>query len=112
MKPVPHDIERALRNFSARVAKRFGSATFLIYGSRARGEGRPTSDVDVAVLFGAPSGRRLEVALEMADIAFDVFLDTGLLIEPVPLWQDEWENPEHFANPSFIKNVRRDAVRL
>ena len=48
----------------------------------------------------------------MADIAFDVLLETGILIQPLPVWEDEWEHPESFTNPSLLQNIAREEVRL
>ena len=35
----------------------------------------------------------------MADVAFDVLLETGIRIQPLPVWEDEWEHPESYSNP-------------
>jgi hypothetical protein len=48
----------------------------------------------------------------MAGIAFDVLLDTGVLIQALPLWRDELEPPEQFSNPALIENIQREGVRL
>jgi len=48
----------------------------------------------------------------MAGIAFDVMLETGVLIDPLPLWEDEWTHPERFSNPALIDNIRRDGIPL
>jgi antitoxin ChpS len=48
----------------------------------------------------------------MAGIAFDVMLETGVLIEAVPLWEEEWAHPERFNNPALIENIQRDGIRL
>ena len=53
--------------------------------------------------------RFLSVKLDMADVAFDVLLETGILIS---LWLDEWENPENYSNPALLRNIARDGVRL
>ena len=52
------------------------------------------------------------MALDLAGLAFDVMLETGLLIEAIPFWEDEWEHPERFANPALIENIRREGVPL
>lgn len=39
-------------------------------------------------------------------------LETGVLSDPLPLWEDEWQHPEHFRNPSLIETIRRDGVAL
>ncbi|WP_338861218.1 nucleotidyltransferase [Mycetohabitans rhizoxinica] len=48
----------------------------------------------------------------MADIAFDVLLQTGILISPLPLWLDAWEHPEAYSNSSLLHNINREGVRL
>jgi len=104
--------ESALRRFIDRMASEFDLAGVFLFGSRARGEHRPDSDADVAVLLRGNPGPRVDTALRMADIAFDVLLDTGIVIEAIPFWEDEWAHPEHFSNPALIKNIRREGTRL
>ena len=48
----------------------------------------------------------------MAGIAFDVMLETGVLIDPRPLWEDELKRPETFSNPALIENIKREGLRL
>ena len=48
----------------------------------------------------------------MAGIAFDVLLETGVLVEALPLWEDEIQHPELFGNPGLIQTIRREGVRL
>jgi hypothetical protein len=48
-----------------------------------------------------------EKSPDMAGIAFDVLLETDVLVEVLPLWEDEWEHPERFNNPMLIENSRR-----
>jgi hypothetical protein len=48
----------------------------------------------------------------MAGIAFDVMMETGVLVEALPLWADELKRPEAFSNPGLIENIRREGLRL
>ena len=57
-------------------------------------------------------GNRYAVGSDMAGIAFDVMLETGVLVEALPLWADELKRPETFSNPALIRNIQRDGVRL
>ena len=50
--------------------------------------------------------------LMMADMAFDVLLDTGIRVEPLPVWEDEWAHPELHSNPALLRNIESDGVRL
>jgi predicted nucleotidyltransferase len=104
--------ERAVRAFIVKMAGQYDLAGVVLFGSRARGNFYPESDADIAVLLRGVPGRRVDAALKMADIAFDVMLETGVLIEAIPLWEDEWEHPERFSNPALIENIRREGVRL
>lgn len=106
------DTERAARRFMAQIACQFDVAGAYVFGSRARGDARADSDTDIAVLLHGTPGKRMSEAMKMADIAFDVMLETGILVEALPLWQSEWENPESFNNPSLIANIRREGISL
>jgi len=103
---------RAIEVFRDRLASRYRVRGTVLFGSRARRDSRNDSDADVAVLLAGRSGSRVDVAMELADVAFDIMLETGILIEPIPFWEDEWDYPEHFANPALIANIRQDGIFL
>jgi hypothetical protein len=46
----------------------------------------------------------------MAEIAFTVMLETGVLVQAVPLWEVEFDQPETFGNPVLIAAIRREGV--
>ncbi|MGN6083598.1 nucleotidyltransferase domain-containing protein [Trinickia sp.] len=104
--------EQAARRFLSLISSRYEMAGAIVYGSRARGTHRPDSDVDVAVLLRGQHQRFLAAKLDMADVAFDVLLETGILISPLPIWLDEWEHPENYSNPALLRNIDREGVRL
>ena len=107
--------EEAVRRFLTLIASRYDMAAAIVYGSRARGTHRPDSDADVAVLLRGEHGehqRFLAAKLDMADVAFDVLLETGILISPLPIWLDEWEHPESYSNPALLRNIDREGIRL
>jgi predicted nucleotidyltransferase len=106
------ETERAARAFIDKVAGQYDLAGAILFGSRARRSHHTGSDADIAVLLHGAPGHRVDVALSMASIAFDVMLDTGVLVEAIPLWEDEWDHPERFSNPALIENIRREGVRL
>ena len=56
--------------------------------------------------------RLLPTKLAMADEAFEVLLETGIRIQPLPIWEDEWANPDHYSNPRLLKNISREGLRL
>lgn len=109
---IDRDTEEAVRHFLARVASRFDMAGAILYGSRARGTHRSDSDADVAVLLKGEHQRILSTTLAMADIAYDVLLETGINIAPLAVWIDEWEHPETYSNPALLRNIAREDIRL
>lgn len=112
MNRIDHDTEEAVRRFLSLIASRYDMVGAIVYGSRARGTHRPDSDADVAVLLKGVHQRVLTTTLAMADVAFDVLLETGINISPLPVWIDEWEHPENYSNPALLQNIAREGVRL
>nr|WP_210147733.1 nucleotidyltransferase domain-containing protein [Aromatoleum bremense] len=109
---IDHCTEEAIRRFLILIGSRYDTAGAILYGSRARGTHRPDSDADVAVLLKGEHQRVLTTTLAMADVAYDVLLETGINISPLPVWLDEWEHPENFSNPALLQNIAREGVRL
>ena len=106
------DTKHAANAFIAKVASRYDLVGSILFGSRARRDHRPDSDADIAVLLRGQRGQFLDTKLEMADIAYEVLLDTGVLIQPLPVWEDEWEHPETYTNPTLLRNIGSQGIRL
>ncbi|HVZ46351.1 MAG TPA: nucleotidyltransferase domain-containing protein [Ramlibacter sp.] len=86
----------------------------ILYGSRARGDARPDSDADVAVILPQESGPDsiVNAQMQLSDLAYDVLLDTGIRVSPLPIWQSEWDHPKDSPNPRLLANIRREGIRL
>lgn len=114
MKTISLDFEteRATKLFMLRITERYNTAGAILFGSRARQTHRADSDADVAVLLRGAHQRFLPTKLAMADVAFDVLLETGVNISPLPVWLDEWEHPETYSNPDLLKNIANEGVLL
>jgi predicted nucleotidyltransferase len=107
----PHT-ESAVRLFIQRASVAYTLLGAILFGSRARHQNRPDSDADVAVLLHGRRGPFLDTKLALSDIAYDVLLETGILIQPLPVWEDEWKHPDRAENPRLIKNIAREGIRL
>ncbi|XSG84110.1 MAG: nucleotidyltransferase domain-containing protein [Methylohalobius sp. ZOD2] len=104
---------QAVRRFIEKVFFRYDCIDAILFGSRARRTHRPDSDADIAVLLRGRPGKFAEVKLEMADIAYDVLLlETGIRIQPLPIWEEEWTHPENFDNPDLIDNIHREGISV
>lgn len=109
---IDHATEEAVRRFVDLIAGQYDTAGAIVFGSRARGSHRPNSDADVAVLLSGEHQRFLTTKLAMSDVAFEVLLETGINISPLPVWLDEWEHPETYSNPALLRNIAREGFRL
>lgn len=93
------DLETKLRQRLAREGARLACA--WLFGSRARGEARPTSDVDVAVLLAAEPPSDLE-GLEL-DLQEDLTEEVGLPVQLVVA---------NRAPVDLVHRILRDGVLL
>lgn len=109
---IDSETAAATRAFIGKVARRFDLAGAILFGSRARKSHRPDSDADVAVLLHGRPGKFVATKLAMADLAYEVLLTTGIRIQPLPIWEVEWDHPEAYSNPRLLHNIERDGIRL
>jgi predicted nucleotidyltransferase len=119
MKRVRSQIEtetlNAISAFMERISSAYPVSSARLYGSRARGDHAKHSDADIAVfLKGARRAQAdlLSTKLAMADVAFEILLDTNVLISPLPIWENDWRHPESHENPRLLENIRREGVVL
>ena len=112
---APHvsaDTLQATRAFAARVALNYPTQQAILFGSRARGTAHDESDADVAVILEGKPGHFIKTKMAMNDIAYDVLLDTGIRIQPLPVWESEWAHPESYSNPHLLINIAREGITL
>ena len=104
--------ERAARSFMRHLGGRYRVRGAILFGSRARGSHTPDSDADIAVILDGDHGDRAAASMDMAGIAFHVMMETGVMVQALPLWPDELARPETFSNPALINNILREGVHL
>ena len=109
------ETERATRVFLKRLEGKYPIVDAILYGSRARGDHTSESDADIAVILKGERGERRDrtaASLDMAGLAFDVMMETGVMVQGLPLWETELARPETFTNPALINNILREGVHL
>ena len=106
------EVVRSAREFVRRISERFDVEAAVLFGSRARGDHRGDSDVDIAIILRGSRGNFLKTSLTMSDVAFDVLLDTNVYIAPLPIWLEEWEKPATYSNPRLLENIKREGRPL
>jgi predicted nucleotidyltransferase len=105
--------KRALEIFErdARISYGDDLLKIILFGSRARGDARPESDVDIAVVLKGVRDRRADRD-RLADIAYEAIVETYVDVQVLPISQDEWERPELHRNPDLICAIRRDGMSV
>jgi predicted nucleotidyltransferase len=81
----------------------------ILYGSRARGEGRPDSDYDLLILTERSADLEREDRFRRA--LYPIEMETGAVLTVILLSRVEWSSPLFEAMP-FVRNVIREGLRL
>ena len=79
------------------------TATAILYGSEARGEARPDSDIDILILL---DGDHIDLKREMAvtDPLWQIEWKTGIPISPTVMLRSQWEQ-RPFKTPFYLNVV-------
>jgi len=92
----------------SKVRTKFALNQAILFGSRARGDDHEGSDTDIAVILDGPPQSLIDTKLDLSDLAYEVLLETGVYIQPLPIWQGQWSGDEPFSNPALLDNIRRE----
>lgn len=101
--------QEVVQQISQAVRRVEPTATTILYGSEARGDARPDSDIDVLILL---DGEHLNLKREM-DVTGplnEIEWQTGVLVSPTVMLRKQWENMP-FKTPFYI-NVMNEGIRL
>jgi predicted nucleotidyltransferase len=98
---------RAFDIFERAVRQSYGNLVLktVLFGSRARGDAGPESDVDVAVVLDQITDRS-EDRNRLADLAYEAIVETYVDVHAIPVSRAEWENPKLHSNPALIRTIK------
>ena len=95
---------RSIQQFTTKAKQLLGNniVDILIYGSVARNETHPDSDIDVIVIVKRNAFKN---QMKLAQLAFDILLETGEYISVQTM------KPKDLKRDTiFLHNVRREAI--
>jgi predicted nucleotidyltransferase len=99
----------AVERATAILRRQFPVERVILFGSKARGDDKLDSDIDLLVLTSRPlDGRQRRAVIEAL---FDLQLELDVLLSPVIKEAEEWEHGMSQALP-LRKEVDRDGVLL
>ena len=102
---------RTLQQFVEDVREHYGERfrDVVVFGSRARGDHRDDSDVDLAVVLVDEAFDFWTEKLKLIDMSHEAFFNSDLNIQAWPIAWAAWLDPALHGNPRFVREVRRDA---
>ena len=111
-KVMSYALKKLMEKYVEEIRKIYGShlRKVILYGSYARGDFHPDSDIDIMILLDITDLDLKEYGTKLSYMTFDFNLDHDLDIKPIA------KSEEHFKkwldNYPFYANVNREGVVL
>lgn len=96
------------KKYARRIQRLPGVRSVVLFGSRARGDSAPDSDIDVMVVVTEESK---ELRKALLDIAYDLSWEYGCWLVPAICPEREAYGPFGQYDPFYV-NVRREGVQI
>lgn len=109
---MPQNMQNLMMQYIAEVKKIYGAhlKSVILYGSYARGDFQPDSDVDVMILLDLSDLDLKQYSQKLSYMTYDFNMDNDLDIKPIA------KNEQHFkkwvVNYPFYANVHKEGVVL
>ena len=84
-------------------------AEIILFGSEARGDARPDSDIDLLVLLSGDK-KSIDREMEICGQMMLLEIQTGIYVSPKVYLKKDWENSP-FVTPFYL-NVMREGIVL
>ena len=98
--------KEVLDRFKSLLLKKVKLHSLILFGSRARGDADPDSDMDVLVIV---NGIDREIEDYISNSAWEAGFEHGVVVVPVVFSRKEWEDsPEHVS--LLAQAVRKEGV--
>ena len=101
--------KKILADFRRKIDAQFPGCQLILFGSRARGDADPDSDMDVLVILDrGVSAKDVEA---VSECAWEACLGQGIVLAPVAVSRHEWEEGTLSSSLLAIA-VAQDGVRV
>lgn len=109
---MPKNVNKEIQKFIEKIQQLLGDRLkkVILYGSYARGDYNKQSDIDIMILTDLSFKEIEEYRDKISDIAYDVELNTGIILSPVIKNIEKYNSRINFV--PFYKNVQKEGVVL
>ena len=106
MDPKDHEV---LLRLKQSIESRVRLSKMILFGSRARGDAAPDSDMDVLVILDGPVSKQSRRIV--SDNAWEVGFEADIVVVPIVVSRERWENgPEQVS--LLARAVREEGVSI
>ncbi len=112
MPKIPQNIKKAINEFLIKMKDILGNKIkrIILYGSYARGDYNPSSDVDIMILTNMTNEEIEEIREIISDVLFDIQTEEDVYISPIIKNIDNYNTKTGFV--PFYMNVQKEGVEL
>ena len=109
---MPQTMQSLIEQYISEIKKIYGShlQKVILYGSYARGDFRPDSDVDIMILLDISDLDLKAFSQELSYMTYDFNLDNDLDIKPIAKSEAHFE--KWVENYPFYSNIHKEGVIL
>jgi predicted nucleotidyltransferase len=98
-----------LNELKSKVQQRLPLSRLMLFGSRARGDADPDSDLDVLVVLNTPVNREAEDYVRLC--AWEAGIEQGIVVVPITVSRLDWD--EGILSSSLLAiAVKREGIAV
>ena len=102
IKPILNELKQELQAlYGDRLVK------LILFGSYARGEANPDSDIDLLAVLKSPVSQVQEISY-MSELCVKILLDYDELVSIVPMSEDRF----NAKDVALLRNIQREGIEL
>lgn len=109
---MPQTIQRLIEQYIMEIKKIYGThlRKIILYGSYARGDFRPDSDIDIMILLDMSDMDIKVYSQKLSYMTYDFNLDNDLDIKPIAKSENHFT--KWLVNYPFYANISKEGVVL
>ena len=100
--PILNELKRELRSlYGDRLVR------LILFGSHARGEATPDSDIDLLAVLKSPVSQVQEISY-MSELSVKILLDYNELVSIIPMSEDRF----NAKDVALLRNIQKEGIEL